>query len=99
MIKGLTTDEVLHIAELVNITLNDEEITRFKNQLAETVSYVNNLKELDTSNTEPTSHSTKSENVFFEDGSLNMRKLSSTSAVSQAKKSKNNLFVVERIMG
>jgi aspartyl-tRNA(Asn)/glutamyl-tRNA(Gln) amidotransferase subunit C len=63
--KDLTKEDILHIAKLANITLNESEVAKYQNQLTETIHYVENLDELDTSNVQPTSHSTNVQNVFF----------------------------------
>lgn len=50
----LTTDEVKHIAELAKLTLSDEEIARFGEQLSAVLDYAAELKAVDTSAIPPT---------------------------------------------
>ena len=94
----LTKSDILHIAKLANLTLSDEEVEKYTNQLSETIKYVENLNELDTKNVAPTSHSTNATNVYFEDGKENGRLFSQDEALKNAKNKKNGQFVVKRIM-
>ena len=49
----INEDSVKHIAKLARLSLNDEEIKKFAHDLSEVVSYVEQLKELDTEGVEP----------------------------------------------
>lgn len=94
----LTKEDILHIAKLANITLDDSEIEKYQKQLTETIHYVENLDELDTKDVKPTSHSTNVTNVFFEDGTKSTRTFTKEEALQNAKNTKNGQFVVKRIM-
>ncbi len=94
----LTKEDILHIAKLANITLQESEIEKYRTQLSETIKYVENLDELDTKGVEPTSHSTNVTNVFFEDGTECTRMFTQKEALQNAKNTKNGQFVVKRIM-
>lgn len=96
--KDLTKDEVLHIAKLANLPISDENIEMYRTQLSETISYVENLNELNTSGVEPTSHSTNLTNIFFEDGTENNRLFTQEEATANAKMVKKGQFVVKRLM-
>ncbi len=95
---ALTNDDVLQVAKLACLFLNTAEIEKFRTQLDQTVSYVENLNELDTTNVKATSHSTQVVNVFFIDGMENQRLLSQNQALQNAKDTKDGKFVVPRIM-
>lgn len=94
----LTKDDVLHIAKLANLQMDDASIEKFRKQLTETLHYVENLEELDTQDVPPTSHSTDVKNVFFEDGTKNDRLFSQEEALKNGKNTKRNMFMVRRIM-
>lgn len=94
----LTKKDILHIAELANLQIQDANIEMYRNQLAETIKYVENLEELDTANVEPTSHSTRLSSIYFEDGIENNRQFSQEEALQNAKNTKKKMFVVKRIM-
>lgn len=94
----LTKDEIIHLAKLTSLSLSKKEISRFQKQLSETLEYVNNLQELDTENVKTTDHTVNSRNVYFEDGKKNVRGLNLDEALKNAKRKKNNYFVVKRIL-
>lgn len=49
----LNEDKVKHIAKLARLSLTDDEIKKFTHDLSELVTYVEQLKELDTEGVEP----------------------------------------------
>jgi aspartyl-tRNA(Asn)/glutamyl-tRNA(Gln) amidotransferase subunit C len=63
----LTKKDVLHVADLAKIILTDSEITKFTTQLSAVLDYMNELNEVDTSKTEPTSQTTGLVNVYRDD--------------------------------
>jgi aspartyl-tRNA(Asn)/glutamyl-tRNA(Gln) amidotransferase subunit C len=63
----ISRDDVLHLAQLSNLQLADDEIDDLQTDLAKILDYVNQLSELDTSGVEPTYQVTDLENVFRED--------------------------------
>ena len=96
--KTLTTEEIKHLAKLANLPLTEEEIKKYSNQLEETIDYVENLKELDTENITPTSHTVNLKDVYFSDGEKNERGLTESEATKNAKNKKNSFFAVKRIL-
>jgi aspartyl-tRNA(Asn)/glutamyl-tRNA(Gln) amidotransferase subunit C len=88
--------DVNHVAKLANLTLSDEEKTKFEKQLEETVEYVKGLDEVDTTEVEPTSQVTGLENITRED---EVRpSLSQEEALKNAKSTHNGLFKVKGIL-
>ena len=63
----ISRDDVLHLAQLSNLQLADDEIAALQTDLAEILNYVNQLSELDTSGVEPTYQVTDLENITRED--------------------------------
>lgn len=63
----LTKAQVEHIAKLAKLKLTDEEVERFAHQLTDILSYVEMLKELDTSGVPETCQVTGLSNVTRED--------------------------------
>jgi len=94
----LSREEILHLAKLTKLHLTDEEIEKLSEQFGETLDYVKNMDELNTSEVEPTSQTTNLENVMFEDGQKNERRLDYNDALKNTKKKKDNMFVVDRIL-
>ena len=93
----LTREDIEHMAQLANLQLNEKETDAFQSQLTETLSYVENMRELDTKNVVPTNHTTNSKNVMFRDGIKGTRTFTSAQALQNAPQKKINLFYVERL--
>lgn len=63
----ISKDEVRHIASLARIGLSEEEIEKFSKDLSSILDFVEQLKEVDVTDVEPTAHITGLENKFRED--------------------------------
>lgn len=86
---------ISRIATLANLPFTDEEIKKLEPQLEETLSYVDQLNEIDTTNIEPTSQVTGLENILRED--VTKESLTQEEALSNAKIQYNGLFQVKGI--
>jgi len=95
---GLKRDEIIHLGKLANLTLSEKELRKFQNQLAETLKYIQNLRELDTNKTPPTDHTGNIANVFFTDGERNTRDLEHKDALKNTKNKKESYFIVKRVL-
>ncbi len=89
---ALGRDEVLRIAHLARLRLNDEETEMFAAQLSNIVELVNQLREVDTVDCEPMVHAIDRENVLRED-SLNAS-LSRDDVLANAPSSNGECFLV-----
>lgn len=63
----LTKDQVLHVAKLARIGLDEKQIQKFQKELSSILDYVEMLNEVDTKGIEPTSQVTGLTNVGRED--------------------------------
>lgn len=63
----LSTDDVLKLAALARLQLSDDEIKALKKDLAEILTYVEQLQSVDTTNLPPTNQVTGLTNVMRED--------------------------------
>ena len=63
----ITKEEVEHVAKLARLAITEEEKERYSQQLSNILTYIEKLKELDTSKVDPTSHGLPMKNVFRED--------------------------------
>jgi len=88
--------DVAHIAQLANLPLKDEEISKFETQLKSTLEYVDQLNEVDTKNIKPTSQVTGLENVTRED--IATQSLTQGQALSNSKNVHNGLFKVKGVL-
>ena len=94
----LSMEEVLHLAHLARLSLSEDEIKKFAEQFGETIDYIKNLDELETKDVSATNSVVDLKNVTYEDGEKNEIGLTIEEALQNAKKTKKNEFVVDRIM-
>lgn len=64
---SITREDVLHLAELSSISLDESQIEPLKKDLDNIVNYFSQLDELDTENVEPTYQCFDMQNVWRED--------------------------------
>lgn len=88
--------DVSHVAKLANLPLEPEEKDKFEKQLADILSYVEKLKEVDTKNVEITSQVTGLENVTRKDEAK--PSLTQEEALSNTQNKHNGLFKVKAIL-
>jgi aspartyl-tRNA(Asn)/glutamyl-tRNA(Gln) amidotransferase subunit C len=63
----LGSDQVKKVAKLANLPINDDEVTRYSDQLSKILEYIDLLDKVDTQNTEPTFNVTGNTNIFQND--------------------------------
>jgi aspartyl-tRNA(Asn)/glutamyl-tRNA(Gln) amidotransferase subunit C len=63
----LTRDEILNIATLARIGLNDKDVEKYQHDLSDILDYFKKLDEVDTEGIEPIGHITGMQNVFRND--------------------------------
>jgi aspartyl-tRNA(Asn)/glutamyl-tRNA(Gln) amidotransferase subunit C len=93
----LTKKEVKHVADLSNLVLTEEEITKFTPQLDKIIEFVSTLDEVDTTNVEPTSQTTGLVNVTREDVVVSENMLTQDEALSNTD-GHNGYFKVSSIL-
>ena len=64
----ISKEEVKHIAKLARLGLSEKELEKYRKELSSILDYIEKLKEVDVSGTEPTSHPLKVENITRKDG-------------------------------
>jgi aspartyl-tRNA(Asn)/glutamyl-tRNA(Gln) amidotransferase subunit C len=94
----LTKSEVLHVAGLAKIDLDNKEVEKYTKQLSDVVDYFGQLSEVDTKNVEPTSQTTGLENVFRTDEVKSENCLSQDAVVAGSDKIFNGYFKVKAIL-
>lgn len=65
--KVITIADVRHLAQLSNVQVSDEEIENLQSDLSNILEYIDQLKDVDTSNIEPTYQVTGLENITRDD--------------------------------
>lgn len=93
----LTKEEILHLAKLAGLTLNDSQLRRLPNDLSSVIEYMSKIKTLDTTGIKETSQVTNLKNVFREDMIEKERMLTQEEALSNAKNTYNGYFRVKAI--
>lgn len=93
----ISLQDVSRLAELSNIQLTTEEATKLKVDLDSIVNYINQLKELDTDNVEPTYQVTGLKNVWREDEVIDYG-VSREQLLSLSPSSVNNAVKVPKVL-
>lgn len=66
-LSQISKDEVKHVANLARLSLSEEEVDMFTEQLDAIIGFAEQLNELDTENIEPTTHVLELKNVLRDD--------------------------------
>jgi aspartyl-tRNA(Asn)/glutamyl-tRNA(Gln) amidotransferase subunit C len=95
---SVTPADVAHIAKLAQIPVSKDETERFAKAFVETLGVVDQLRQLDVSNT-PTTHQVIGlENVWREDAVDQQKMFTQKQALANAAKTHNGYFIVSRIL-
>jgi len=95
--KIIDKDAVLKVAGLARLSLSDKELSRYSRELESILGYINQLNELDTKKTPPTSHPlSELKNVFREDRVK--KSLPAERALRNAPRKKEKFFSVPKII-
>ncbi len=92
----ITADEVLHVAELARLKIDETDLERFAVQLGSILEYVASLERVDTSGVAPTAHAVLTRNAFRPDEEH--RSIDRDRALENAPDSENGFFVVPKII-
>lgn len=93
----ISKKEVEHIAKLANLPLTTDEVEKFTKELSETLEAIKTIRELKTEKIQPSSQVTGLENVKREDKIDSSRTLTSSEALSNAKKTEKDMFLIPAI--
>ncbi len=96
--SNLTDDQVKHVAKLAKLSLTDDEVKKYKDQLSNILSHIEELSQVDVAGIEPTSQTTELTNVFRDDEILEERILTSEQVFLNAKNQENNQFKVDAVI-
>ncbi|MBW1742250.1 MAG: Asp-tRNA(Asn)/Glu-tRNA(Gln) amidotransferase subunit GatC [Deltaproteobacteria bacterium] len=93
----ITKDEVMHIAKLSRLNLDENAVELYTKQLGDILAYMETLNGVDTENVSPTSHATFKDSAFREDEVK--ASISPEEALANAPKSEDGSFVVPKVIG
>jgi aspartyl-tRNA(Asn)/glutamyl-tRNA(Gln) amidotransferase subunit C len=94
----LTKEEIQHIAELARLDLTDEELEKYGSQLSNVLSYIDQLKEVDVADIQPTAQVTGLENVWRADEAENWNHEELEGAFRQAPGFEDKQYKVKRVL-
>ena len=92
----ITKDEVLYVADLARLDLDESAIEKFAGQIGTILDYVDKLNEVDTEGIRPTSHAISLTNAFREDEPK--EHLERDQALANAPQKEEGAFVVPKII-
>ena len=93
----ITKEEVVHVANLARLNLDEESIAKFAVQIDNILQYVDMLNRVDTEGVAPTSHAIFLTNAFREDKVK--EHLDRNKALANAPEKEDGNFVVPKIIG
>ena len=93
----ITKNEVLHVADLARLDLDEESIDRFAGQIGEILEYVDTLNKIDTKGITPTSHAIFLSNAFRNDEER--QHLDNDVALANAPEKEDGGFIVPKVVG
>src|SRR5579864_6968014 len=93
----ISADEVTHVARLARLSLSQEELERFTEQLGAVLEHARDVEALDTAGVPPTAHPLPLANVLRDD--VVVPCLDRDEVLSQAPDVESNRFRVPRILG
>ena len=94
----VTPDDVAYIAKLANIPVSDKEKQQFAQAFAETLTVIEELRELDNDGILPTHQVTGLKNVWREDVIDKEKMFSQQEALANTDKTYQGFFVVSRVL-
>lgn len=94
---SLTKDEVLKVAHLARLEFKELEIEKFRGDLNNILSFIEKLKEVDTSGVEPMYQVNNLENVLRPD--LVKKSLDKDLALKNAPQKDEGMFIVPKVVG
>jgi aspartyl-tRNA(Asn)/glutamyl-tRNA(Gln) amidotransferase subunit C len=93
----ISKEEVIHVAELARLDMDESAIDTFAAQIGKILEYVATLQRVDTEGVEPTSHAIFMNNAFRED--IHQGHLDREAALSNAPEKENGNFIVPKVIG
>jgi len=93
----ISKEEVLHVANLARLDIDEPSIELFAEQIGKVLEYVDTLNRVETTDVEPTSHAISLSNAFREDKV--QPALDRDTALSNAPVVEDGFFLVPKIVG
>ena len=94
----ISKEEIKHVANLVKLAVSNQEINKYSQELSAVVSYIDQLKEVDTKDIPPTAQVTGLTNKTREDKVKNWPKAEVKQILQQAKSKPGQEIVIPRVL-
>jgi aspartyl-tRNA(Asn)/glutamyl-tRNA(Gln) amidotransferase subunit C len=92
----ISKNDVLYVADLARLDLDESSIDRFADQIRDILAYVEKLNEVDTAGVKATSHAISLTNAFREDEE--QPSIDTGRALANAPEQEDGCFVVPKII-
>ncbi|WP_300669416.1 Asp-tRNA(Asn)/Glu-tRNA(Gln) amidotransferase subunit GatC [Desulfoluna sp.] len=93
----ITKEEILYVANLARLNVDDVEVEKLAAQIGDILSYVDTLEKVDTDGVEPTTHAIDLTNALRED--VVHPHLGAEKTLANAPDEEENMFVVPKVVG
>jgi aspartyl-tRNA(Asn)/glutamyl-tRNA(Gln) amidotransferase subunit C len=93
----ISKEELLHVTQLARLELDEKAIETFTDQIGTILTYVDQLKSVDTKDVRPTSHAIALTNAFREDKLKDH--LDTEAALANAPEKDDGSFIVPKVVG
>ena len=93
----ITKKEVLYVAHLARLDLDEDAIEKFAGQIDEILGYIEKLNQVDTKDIKPTSHAISLTNAFRDDEER--KPLDRDRALANAPEREEGSFIVPKVVG
>lgn len=93
----INRDEVIHVADLARLEVDEALIDKFAEQLGTILEYVDTLKSVQTKGVSPTSHAISMTNAFRKDDEI--QGFDRDSILSNAPEKSDGDFIVPKVVG
>lgn len=92
----ISREEVLHVAHLARLSMDEAEVATFAEQIGGILEYVEKLSGIDTSGVVPTAHAVEMANAFRSDKTT--RHLENDDALANAPEAEDGHFIVPKVI-
>ncbi len=93
----ITKEEIIHVADLARLEMEESAIDKFAAQIGNVLTYVDTLKQIDTTDVVPTTHAISLSNAFREDEEK--APIDRDAAQANAPEKEDGHFLVPKVIG
>lgn len=94
---NIDKEQIKHIADLANLTISDDELEKYTQEMSSIVGFANELNELDTENVEITTSILGEYNIFREDELK--ESFDNSELLKNAPESQDGMFKIPKVIG